>query len=112
PPACKRPDSARQSVLVMATDRRARRDGLVGMTRRFRVLAVLLTGLIASGAAGPDVALGGDGELALGAEERRQIELGLRELTDRLHALGRVEGRGLVGRRDRLADAEVFARGI
>jgi pimeloyl-ACP methyl ester carboxylesterase len=82
------------------------------MTRRFRVRAVLLTGLIASGAAGPGIALGGDGELALGAEERRQIERGLRELTDRLDALGRVEGRGLVGRRDHLADAEVFAKGI
>src|SRR5205807_497267 len=54
----------------------------------------------------------GDGDPTPGAEERRQIEHGLRELRGRLQALRSGGDRASGDRRDRLADAEVFAKGI
>ncbi len=82
------------------------------MTRRYRMIVGILAALTASGACVPVVARGGDGDLTLGGEERQQIERGLRELTGRIETLRGDEGRGSGGRRDRLADAEVFAKGI
>src|SRR5262245_42993777 len=96
----------------MVTDRRTREDDLVRMISCFRILVAILTALITSGGAGPAVASGGDDELALNTEERQQIERGLRELTGRLGILRRGERRGAEVRPDRLADAEVFAKGI
>jgi hypothetical protein len=49
------------------------------------------------GAAGPTFAFGGGGDRTLGAEERRPIERGLRELTGRLGTLRRAKGRRPVG---------------
>src|SRR5205823_13346774 len=54
----------------------------------------------------------GDDGLTRGAEGRQQIERGLRELAGRLETLRGHESRGSEGRRDRLADGEVFAKGI
>jgi hypothetical protein len=74
-----------------------RGGGLVWITRRFGFLVAVLAAVSAPGAAGPTVDLGGGGDLTLGAEERRQIERGLRELTGRLGTLRRAEGRGPEG---------------
>ena len=84
----------------------------MGTTRRYRMLVALLAALTAWGAFGPAVARGGDGELAVGAEERQQIARGQRALSGRIEMLRGAEGKGPEGRRDRLADAEVFAKGI
>jgi pimeloyl-ACP methyl ester carboxylesterase len=78
--------------------------GLVGITHRLWILVALT--------ASASVARGGDDGLTLGAEGRQQIERGLRELAGRLETLRGHESRGSEGRRDRLADGEVFAKGI
>jgi poly(3-hydroxybutyrate) depolymerase len=72
----------------------------------------MLTALTASAAAGPAVVPMSDTELTLGADERQQIERVLRELMGRLERSREGEGKGSERRSDRLADAEVFAKGI
>jgi hypothetical protein len=80
--------------------------------RRYRILAATLVALFARGALGPVSASAGDGGPNPGADERQQIERGLRELRGRLEALRGGGDRPSGDRRDRLADAEVFAKGI
>jgi hypothetical protein len=92
----------------MAIDLPSRREGLVRITRRHRILVAILAAM----SAGSVAALAGDGERALGAEERQQIERGLRQLTTRLETLRGGEVKAFEAERDRLADAEVFAKGI
>ena len=78
----------------------------------YRIFITVLAAMTAWGAAGSIAARGGDGERTLSAEERQQFERGLRELTGRLETLRGEEGKASAARRDRLADAEVFAKGI
>jgi hypothetical protein len=84
----------------------------VGIIRRFEILVAILAALITSGGAGPAIASDGDDGLALSTEERQQIERGLRELTRRLELLRGSPHSGVEARPDRIADAEVFAKGI
>jgi dienelactone hydrolase len=64
-------------------------------------------------AAGSDFTLGDDLKAPdPGAEARRQIEGGLRELSARLTALRSGAARGTEARPDHFADADVFAKGI
>src|SRR5207244_2814450 len=90
-PACEWPASPRQTVFPMATDRRNREDGLVGITRRYRILVAILAALTASGAAGPAVARGGDGQPAPGA---RAVPGPGRGARGRRGAMGHAEGEG------------------
>jgi hypothetical protein len=58
------------------------RDELVEITRRYRIHVSVLAALTAWGAAGPSVAQGDDGQLALGAGEREQLEPGRTTLSN------------------------------
>jgi pimeloyl-ACP methyl ester carboxylesterase len=81
-------------------------------THRRGILGVALVLLVVAQITGPGAALGADNTPTLGAEEREQLERGLREATARLETLRRREGRESTGASDRRADAEVFAKGI
>jgi hypothetical protein len=48
----------------------------------------------------------------LSAEERRQLDDGLKDMNDRLEKLRPGTERGPAAERDRVADAEIFAKGI
>jgi dienelactone hydrolase len=80
--------------------------------RRYRVVAATLIALIAHSSLGPGSTLAADGGPTVGAGERQQIERGLRELRGRFEALRGGSDRASGDQRDRLADAEVFAKGI
>jgi pimeloyl-ACP methyl ester carboxylesterase len=80
----------------------------MGIKRRYRILLAIFAALSAE----PVAVLAGDGERALGADERQQIERGLREFTMRLETLRGGVVPASEARRDRLADAEVYAKGI
>jgi hypothetical protein len=58
------------------------RDELVEITRRYRIHVSVLAALTTWGAAGPSVAQGDDGQLALGAGEREQLEPGRTTLSN------------------------------
>jgi poly(3-hydroxybutyrate) depolymerase len=68
--------------------------------------------LVVAQAKGPSAALGADTAPTLGAEERDELERGLREVTARLETLRQRERRESPEASDRRADAEVFAKGI
>jgi poly(3-hydroxybutyrate) depolymerase len=73
---------------------------------------VALVLLVVAQTTGPSAARGADTAPTLGAEERDELECGLREATARLERLRQREGRESPEWSDRLADAEVFAKGI
>jgi hypothetical protein len=84
----------------------------VNPRRRYRILAATLVALLARSSLGPGSASAADGGPTVGAEDRQQLERGLRQLRGRLEALRGGGDRASGGRRDRLADAEAFAKGI
>ncbi|APW59178.1 prolyl oligopeptidase family serine peptidase [Paludisphaera borealis] len=73
---------------------------------RCRILVTIFAALTA----GPAVAA--DAEGPLGAEERQQIESGLRDASARLATLKRDAADHSKGEPDRIADAELFAKGV
>jgi hypothetical protein len=79
----------------------------MGIASRERILVATLAALTGSAAA-----WGGDGELTLRTEERQEIERDLRALTGRLERLRGAGDKGSERHRDRLADAQVFAKGV
>lgn len=79
------------------------RDGIVGA-------ALVL--LVVAQDTGHSAAWGADTAPTLGADDRSQLERGLREASARLEAFRQREGRESLERSDRRADAEVFAKGV
>ena len=75
---------------------------------RCRIVVTIFAALTA----GPAVATDADTKGPLGAEERQQIESGLRAVSARLQTLKRDATDRSAAERDRLADAEVFGKGI
>jgi poly(3-hydroxybutyrate) depolymerase len=85
---------------------------IVRVSRWSWILVVVFTSWIATRVAGPAVAHGSDVQPGLSPEQREQLGRGLRELNERLEKLRIGDGPKRNGQTDRVADAEVYAKGL
>jgi len=105
---CSRPAYGSESGVATVMDQLLREARIVGRTRWSWVLVAIL----ASWIAGPVVAESDDVPPRFGQEQREQLERGMRELTGRLEKMRDEKGRSPEVKADRLADAQVYAKGL
>ncbi len=84
----------------------------MSITDGSRILATIRVAMFALGFVGQVAILGADGNSNLTAEERQRIEGRMRELKGRIEALRKKVSRPSEDLGDRLADVEVFVKGI